>query len=145
MDNNGQLQIRWDADSPALRKPRGARLTILDGPKLRGIPLDLAHLASGSFAYNRQTEKVDVALTITEPGGRVIREQTTFLGPLLAPDVQAARDRDDLRTENQQLRSDLAKEHDRSSRQEKQIRYLRDQLERELRLRRLEKQSAPDK
>jgi proteasome lid subunit RPN8/RPN11 len=141
LENNGQLQIQWDPHSPALRKPKGARLTILDGPKLRAFPLDVAHLASGVFTYSRQTEKVDATLAITEPNGRIIREQTTFMGsPAVVVDIEAVKQRDNLRTENEQLKSDLAKERDKNAKQEKQVRYLRDQLERELRLRRLEKQ-----
>jgi hypothetical protein len=145
LDSHGQMQILWDAHSPALRKPREAVLTILDGPKLRAIPLDAAHLASGAFTYARQTEKVETALAITESSGRSVREQTTFLGsPPAAPDAQAVKERDALRDEAEQLKEDLAKERERSKKLEKEQRYLRDQLEKELRLKRLEKQS-PDK
>ena len=148
LDSNGQLQIRWDAQSPALRKPHGARLIIADGTHLRAIPLDMAHLGSGIFTYARQTERVDVALAITESNGEAIREQTIFMGaPAPAPDtdVEAVKERDDLRDQNEQLQSALAKERDKTKRQDKEIHYLRDQLERELRLKRLEKQLSPDK
>lgn len=146
LDTNGQLQIQWDTHSPALRRPREVRLTILDGPKLRAIPLDAAHLASGTFTYMRQTEKVEVALSITPSNGQNVREQTTFVGsPPVTPDSPAVKERDELRDENQQLREDLAKEREKSKKLEKDQRYLRDQLEKELRLKRMEKQLAPDK
>jgi proteasome lid subunit RPN8/RPN11 len=144
--NGGELQIQWDAHSPALRKPKGARLTILDGPKLRAIPLDAAHLGSGAFTYARQTQKVEVALAITQSNGQTVREQTTFLGsPPVASYAQVVKERDDLRDENQQLKSDLAKEREKSKKLDREQHYLRDQLERELRLKRLEKQLTPDK
>ncbi len=144
--NGGELQIQWDTHSPALRKPKGARLTILDGPKLRAIPLDTAHLGSGAFTYARQTQKVEVALAITQSNGQTVREQTTFLGsPPVASYAQVVKERDDLRDENQQLKSDLAKEREKSKKLDREQHYLRDQLERELRLKRLEKQLTPDK
>jgi hypothetical protein len=88
---------------------------------------------------------VEAALAITESSGRSVREQTTFLGsPPAAPDAQAVKERDALRDEAEQLREDLAKERERSKKLEKEQRYLRDQLEKELRLKRLEKQT-PDK
>ena len=143
-DANGQLEIQWDPHSPALKTPKGARLTIVDGPKVRGIPLDLGHLASGAFTYGRESGRVEVSLAITQPNGQVIREQTTYLGtPIVSADTSTAGVQDELRDENAKLKSDLAKEHDRAIKQEKQIRYLQNQLERELRLRRLEKQMDP--
>ena len=146
LDANGQLQIQWDAQSPALRRPKGARLTILDGTKLRAVPLDLAQLSSGAYTYMRQGEKVDVTLAITESNGQLVREQTGFLGsPAVVLDNQAVRQRDDLEGVTQQLKSDLQKERDHAKKLEKENHYLRDQLERELRLKRLEKQMTPEK
>jgi hypothetical protein len=145
IDADGQLQIQWDPHSPALSKPKGARLTIVDGPKLRPIALDVAHLASGVFTYGRETQKVDVTLTITESSGQTVREQTVFLGrpsPAPVPDTQA---QDVLRDANQKLQLDLSKEREKSRKLDKENHYLRDQLEKQLRLKRLEKQLAPDK
>jgi len=140
-DSNGQLQIQWNANSRALRKPRGARLTIADGSKVRGIPLDLAHLASGAYTYAREGGRVDVSLAITQRNGEILREVTSFLGkPIVTADTDgAAKEIDDLRTQNDQLKTDFSKEHEKTQKLEHQVRYLRDQLERELRLRRLEK------
>ncbi len=145
-DDRGQLQIRWDPHSPALRKPRGARLTISDGAKVKGIPLDLAHLANGAFTWGRESGHVDVALAITEYNGLMIREQTAFMGaPIVSADTEGAKLTDDLRNQNEELKADLSKERDKSKRLDREVHYLRDQLEKQLRLKRLERQATPDK
>jgi hypothetical protein len=80
-DDNGQLKIQWDRNAPAVRNAVEAVLTITDGnPVPRSIRLDAAHLATGAFTYVRESERVDVALTASEPGGQQVREATSFLG-----------------------------------------------------------------
>jgi proteasome lid subunit RPN8/RPN11 len=81
-DSNGQLQVRWDSNSRAVREAREAMLTISDGGSSASIPLDPQHLASGSFAYLRQGERVDVKLSLQQADGKRIEEATGFLGKL---------------------------------------------------------------
>ena len=70
-DQNGQLNIHWDRNAPAVRNAREATLEITDGNSVpRSIRLDRTQLATGSFNYGRRSERVDVALTASEPNGR---------------------------------------------------------------------------
>jgi proteasome lid subunit RPN8/RPN11 len=82
LDTDGQLQIRWDRDSPAVRNAAEANLVIEDGPVPQAILLDPAHLRTGSFTYGRQTGRVDVALTVRGKTGQSVREVATYLGKL---------------------------------------------------------------
>ena len=43
-----------------------------------------AQLAAGVFIYAREHERVDVVLITSEPDGRVVKEQSSFLGKLRA-------------------------------------------------------------
>jgi proteasome lid subunit RPN8/RPN11 len=118
LDNDGQLQIRWDRNSATVRNGGGALLEILDtGSAPRAIPLDQAHLQSGSFTYAREGERVDVVLAIEQPNGKAARESTTFLGkPPFKPEDAAA-----LRKQNAKLESDLKAANDRNRRLEKSL------------------------
>jgi hypothetical protein len=82
LDTAGQLQIRWNRDSSAVQNAVQANLVIEDGPVPQAILLDPAHLRTGSFTYGRQTERVDVALTIHGAAGQTAREVSTYLGKL---------------------------------------------------------------
>jgi hypothetical protein len=82
-DDNGELKIQWDRNSPAVRNALDGVLVIADGsPVPRSIPLDAAHLAAGAFTYKRESERVDVALTASEPNGQSVREVASFVGRL---------------------------------------------------------------
>ena len=80
IDLAGQLQIRWDRNSPAVRQAAAGTIEILDGATPHATALDSAHLQAGVFTYARQTEKVDVTLSARMPDGRLVREATSFLG-----------------------------------------------------------------
>lgn len=95
LDNDGQLQIRWDRDSPAVRDAEQGSLVIEDGPVPRAILLDPAHLRTGTFTYGRQTERVDVALTVHGPTSQTVREVATYLGNLPPADPAGGKQRDD--------------------------------------------------
>ena len=82
VDANGQLQVRWDSNSRAVREARQAVLTISDAGSSTLIPLDKQHLASGAFAYARQGERVDVKLSLQQADGSRVEEATGFLGKL---------------------------------------------------------------
>ena len=129
MDTGGQLQIRWDRDSPAVRNAEEASLVIEDGPVPQAILLDPAHLRTGSFTYGRQTERVDVALTVRGPAGQTVREVGTYLGKVPDPtppsdDPEAGKQRDN---ETKELRG-------RTKKLEKTVEDLRQELRQRKRL-----------
>jgi hypothetical protein len=82
VDSQGQLQIRWDRDSRAVREARDAVLHIQDGSAASDVPLDAPHLQGGAFNYARQSERIDVKLTIHEVSGQRAEAVTSFLGKL---------------------------------------------------------------
>ena len=139
-DDHGELQIHWDRNSAAMQKASNALIEVVDsGAPPRAIPLDDAHLRSGAFTYVRQGERVDVALSMDEPGAQRLRESTTFLGPapLLPQDVDnLRRERDDLARHNLKLESDLKAAEDHNRRLQKSLddvtKRLRDQQRRRL-------------
>ncbi len=94
VDDAGQLQIRWDANSAPVRGATRAWLDIVDGDSPPSpIPLDPQHLASGVFTYGRRNARVDVALVLNQPGGTNLRQATAFLGqkpPSPAPPASLA-------------------------------------------------------
>jgi proteasome lid subunit RPN8/RPN11 len=99
MDTDGQLWIFWDHSSAQIKSAAGGTLIIHDGPQTRTVDLDSAHLQAGSFTYGRETEKVDLTLTVTGPKGEKLREVTTYLGKLpvrLTPVDEAAAVRDEV-------------------------------------------------
>ncbi|HUK15899.1 MAG TPA: hypothetical protein VLW65_05770 [Bryobacteraceae bacterium] len=143
LDTDGQLQIHWDRNSPSVRNSSQAFLEIVDsGSAARVLPLDAAHLESGTFTYAREGEHVDVALGIEQPGGKRIRESTTFLGKLPAKPEDAAalrRERDDLARQKLQLEADLKTTAERNRKLERSLADTQAQLRVQQR-RRLENQ-----
>ncbi len=105
-DLDGQLQIRWNPDSPAVHQAANGALSIASGGSPpQEIPLDRPHLLSGVFTLGRTSERVDVALSITELDGRArFGEVTTFLGKLPerkpVQDPAAQQQRDAMRARN---------------------------------------------
>jgi proteasome lid subunit RPN8/RPN11 len=82
-DHDGLLRIGWDRKASAVQAATRGTLEISSGG---GIPsatrLDTAQLQSGSFTYKRETEKVDVILSVDGPIGELGRESVSFLGKL---------------------------------------------------------------
>jgi len=74
--------------------------------------LDATQLQSGSLTFKRETEKVDVILSVEGPNGELGRQSLGFLGKLPAPpaddaDSPAARQRDILAAEVEQLKGEI--------------------------------------
>jgi hypothetical protein len=138
IDQNGQLQIRWDPNAPMIRNAEGANLTIQDGPALQNILLDPAHLVTGVFTYARESERVDVTMVVNGPNGPVRREATSFLGKAPAASAPASADasKDNAAREKEtaQLRSDLAKQAERTRKLEKSVDDLRKLVQQRSRL-----------
>jgi proteasome lid subunit RPN8/RPN11 len=139
LDTDGQLQIRWDRDSPAVRNADEASLVIQDSGSLpQAVQLDAPHLRAGSFTYGRQSERVDVAFTLNGPAGPTVREVATFLGKL--PDRKRSPDESAVPTQGGEATQDL---QGRTKKLEKTVEDLRRELRNQQKRRRLENQS-PD-
>jgi hypothetical protein len=80
---DGQLEIHWDRNSPAVAGSEGGvlRVTGVD-PSMEEIWLDRQHLLSGVFTVAGSSERVDVSLALNEPVGRPVSEATSFIGKL---------------------------------------------------------------
>jgi proteasome lid subunit RPN8/RPN11 len=147
-DDNGELRIQWDRNAPAVRNALDAVLEITDGnPLPRSIHLDPAHLATGAFTYSRESERVDVALTASQPNGQQVHEATSFLGKLpaqrvRADDPEARKEKDSEAQRAEKLQKDLNFQAAKTRKLEKDLKDVRDQLQNEQR-RRLSAQS-PD-
>jgi proteasome lid subunit RPN8/RPN11 len=133
IDSEGQLQIRWDRNSPAVQRASGGVLSIgAGGPSRQEIPLDKAHLLSGVFTFARQTERVDVSLGLTQPDGRSSREVTMFVGKL--PDTKPAEDpavqeqRDNLTKQVAKIQTDLDDEIARNAKLQKSMDQMSKQI-----------------
>lgn len=112
-DHDGQLQISWDRNARALQKATRGTLEI---SATGGIPrttfLDATQLQWGSFTYKRETEKVDVVLSVYGPSGQLGHEFISFLGKLPEPapaveDPAVTQQRDELAAEVDRLKGEL--------------------------------------
>jgi len=133
IDSEGQLQIRWDRNSPLVQRASGGALSIgAGGPSRQEILLDKAHLLSGVFTFARQTEHVDVSLELKQPDGRSSREVTMFVGKL--PETTPAEDpavlaqRDSLAKQVAKMQSDLNAQAARNFKLQKSVDQLTKQL-----------------
>jgi hypothetical protein len=148
IDSEGQLQVRWDRNSPLVQRATGGVLSIgAGGPSRQEIPLDKAHLLSGVFTFARQTERVDVSLGLTQPDGHSSREVTMFVGKL--PDEKPVEDpavqeqRDNMAKQVAKMQTDLNAEIARNGKLQKSMDQLSKQLRTQQRSRLLNQ--APDK
>ncbi len=135
-ERGGQLDIRWNGATPAVAAAATARLEILDGTRRRTVNLDPMHLRKGSFAFVRESERVDIRMLIEQHDGERVEEITSFLGPkpVRSPtpeELDLRRERDALAVQSEQLRDGLRAESQRRRRLEGVVRSLRTQLEEE--------------
>ncbi len=133
IDREGQLQINWDRNSPAVRRATSAVLEITDGAPLAApIQLDTAHLATGSFTYARTADKVDVKLTVHQKNGPDLREVTSFLGKLPdrkpAEDPEAQKQREEIVKQAAKLKTDLNFQAEKTRKLEKDIQSMRQEM-----------------
>jgi proteasome lid subunit RPN8/RPN11 len=144
-DNDGQLQIQWDGNSPTVRQATNATLEIDDGLVPWEVQLDARHLRAGTFVYSRQSERIDIKLAIHLPGGQQAHGATSFLGRLPerkpAPeDPEIRKQRDALAEQAAQLKTDLAAEVGRTRKLEKSLDEVKKVLQEQQR-KRMENQS----
>jgi proteasome lid subunit RPN8/RPN11 len=128
IEENGQLQILWDPSVPVVQHSTGATLDIQDGGEVRNFSIEPPQLQTGSFTYARQSERVVVTLSISRPDGGNLVQVTTFVGRSGKPPSEAAnfaRERDELAAEAARLKSELAKQTERTKRLERLVELLR--------------------
>lgn len=133
IDLAGQLQIRWDRNSPAVRQAAEGLLVILDGNAPHANELDAAHLQAGVFTYARRTERVDITLSARLPDGRLVREATSFLGrppdpASAAGNAELRKTQEDFAKQAAKLKSDLKAQTERTRTLEKSMAAVQKQL-----------------
>ena len=79
-ESQGELHIRWDAESPVVRRATGAKLFITDGPERLFVSLDSNRLHRGAVSYTRQTERVELRMAVAEPDGQTVEQEAIFFG-----------------------------------------------------------------
>jgi hypothetical protein len=143
IDLDGQLQIRWDQNSPAILSAASGALEITDGGPVQALQLDQEQLRAGIQTYARRGEKVGVTLIVNRAEGS-LRETTGFFGKLPEPQPpepsasdrqRLVSQRDELMRLNARLRADLAKQTERALRAELAAEELRRLLRAEQRRR----------
>jgi len=147
LDADGQLQIRWNRNSPPVQTAVDAILEITDGSTPQAIRMDRPHLQTGVFTYARQSERVEVKLIVHLPNGPDVRDMTTFLGKLPerrpAPeDPEIRKQRDELASQAEKLKSDLEAQAVRTRKLEKSLTNVQKTL-RDQQLERLRNQAGP--
>jgi hypothetical protein len=134
LDFDGQLQVRWDRNSPAILRAQAGTLQVSGaGEPAQEIALDRAHLLSGVFTVARQSERVDVGLTLRQADGQSTHEATSFLGKLpnaarTGDDAAAQEQRDELARRMAKVQSDLDLEMQRNRKLQKSVDFLAKQL-----------------
>jgi hypothetical protein len=131
VDLSGQLQIRWNPNSPAVSQATSGVLRVTGGvPAAEEIALDRDHLLSGVFTIARQAERIDVSLVLNQPDGRPIREVTGFVGKL--PETKMTSQESPAPQPQQdgvaKIRADLEGEIQRSRKMQKSVDFLAKQL-----------------
>ena len=81
-DRNGQLEIGWDGNLPALRLARSGTLEISEGPRVHIFPMDAEFLRRGSISYTRHSEVVTVRISVMLQDGSELQQQWAFVGDL---------------------------------------------------------------
>jgi proteasome lid subunit RPN8/RPN11 len=134
LDHEGQLQITWNRNSLAVLAANDALLEISEaGSPLKAIPLDGAHLQSGTYTYIRSAEAVDIKLIAHYAKGPDLREATGFIGKL--PERKAPEKDSEMKTQleeqaklNAKTKTDIAFLGVKARKIEKDVESLRQEL-----------------
>jgi proteasome lid subunit RPN8/RPN11 len=149
IDRNGQLQINWNPNSPAIRRASDAILEITEGTSTpQAIQLDSVHLQAGNFTFAREAEKVDIKLIVHQANGPDVREAIGFLGkpPVRKPaaeDPAELKRREEDQKQAEKLKADLEAQAAKTKKLEKDLVQMKVEM-RLQQLRRLNNQ-VPDK
>ena len=144
LDTQGQLRIQWDRGGPAAQDAQSGVLEITDGQATTAMPLDAVKIRAGSFQYARQSEMVEVHMTVRTTKGKSFEEFTSFIGQ--PPPAATAQDLDkqkraaELAAEAERARGDLKKEELRSLELQRSLEQMRLLLRREEERKRVENQ-----
>ncbi len=79
-DLDGQLQIHWDRQAEPIRSATSGTLEIKDGDARTVVTLESQRLRNGTVSYARAGSRVDLCLTLEQPGRPKFEECTTFVG-----------------------------------------------------------------
>lgn len=74
------LQISWDHSAPFVTRARGATLTIADGRSRREIHLGPDELKLGEVDYERQANKVNIAMVLDSPDANMPPQTFDWMG-----------------------------------------------------------------
>lgn len=131
----GQLEVRWDRGSRAVRVAERGTVTIQDGAQRRGIDLSEEDVRRGSVFYTRTAEDLQVRLELYKGDEVILQEMARFLGQAVperaakpSGETQAP---DRVREDIEQLKARVADEAKRGRELEKQVREAEDRLRRE--------------
>jgi proteasome lid subunit RPN8/RPN11 len=116
VDRDGDLQIAWNRRIPAIQTAaRGTLVIASTGGTPTTVQLTSAQLQTGSVTFKRESEKLEVALSVENTSGVASRESANFMGRLPAqakPQAQsesdAAQNREMERLKGQ-LKAEIAK------------------------------------
>lgn len=97
LDQQGQLQIRWNPDSDAIRRAVAAQLYIVDGSERWFVKLDGARLRLGEVSYARTSDRVELRMELAQRDGKRLEERATFVGPPPPATDEFQRETKDLR------------------------------------------------
>ena len=134
LEHEGQLQIAWNHMAHSIAAAPKGKVEIVDGTSSRTVPLTPTDLARGSLTYVRNGGDVRVRLTVDQPDGSAVAEESRFLGappapkqdPNQTPEVQEQSDQ--LQQENRRLRTQNQQQADRIQQLERTMVILRARL-----------------
>lgn len=106
-DLDGQLLIKWNQMTQAVRQADTASLQIVDGVKKNSMELDRHMLRIGAVRYFRQNRRVELTLVVPRKNKTALEETMTFSAPL--PDPPPPRENDPLLVRNRELEQEAAK------------------------------------
>jgi hypothetical protein len=133
-EKEGQLEVEWNRESPAIRSAAKGELLIVDGPVRRVLPLTSSDLSKGKVTYARKSDDVEVRLKIENPKQKPLEEASRFLGtPVVsappAETEQLRTERDAAVAEAKRLRADQERQSARVKQLEEAIRILENRLQ----------------
>jgi hypothetical protein len=144
LEMQGQLRIQWNRAGLATRDVQSGVLEIIDGQATTAVPLDAAKIRAGSFQYARQSEMVEVHMTVRTANGKSAEEFASFIGKppgqASAQDSEKQKEAAELAAEAERARGDLKKEEQRSAELQRSLDQMRQTLRREEERRRVENQ-----
>jgi hypothetical protein len=132
-DAGGQIVIRWDHDSPLVRDADRASLEVVDAGVEHRISLDQEDVKKSTLTYGRQSDDVEVRLTLYRPGHQPVREIARFLGQTTpqtsgADPADVQRERDALAAEAKRLREAIRKESLRAEQLREAVRVMENRV-----------------